>query len=161
MRRLKPFVVTTLSLLAPMVFLGAAGQAQQPSDTDKVKDALEAFHAALSARDIHTMEDVWAHDADVMYIGPRDKTITVGWDAVRNKWEATFNFWTELKVTTQDGPHLHVNAGIAWADVIATVVGKPKTGLPVNGPTFESFVLVKRGERWLLASDSTSRVPQP
>jgi hypothetical protein len=31
--------------------------------------------------------------------------------------------------------------------------------LPVNGPTFESFVLVKRGERWLLASDSTSRVP--
>jgi ketosteroid isomerase-like protein len=159
MRPPKRFALTTLSLLAPMVFLAAAGHAQQQSDADKVKDALEAFHAALSARDIQKMEEVWAHDPDVMYIGPRDKSITVGWDAVKSKWEAIFNFWTELKVTTQDGPHLHVNTGIAWADVIANVVGKPKTGLPVNGPTFESFVLVKRGERWLLASDSTSRVP--
>jgi ketosteroid isomerase-like protein len=159
MRRLKLFSMTTLSLLAAMVFLGAAAHAQQQSDADKVKDALEAFHAALSARDIQKMEEAWAHDPDVMYIGPRDSIITVGWDAVKSKWENVFSFWTELKVTTQDGPHLHVNAGVAWANVIANVVGKPKNGLPVNGPTFESFVLVKRGERWLLASDSTSRVP--
>ena len=159
MRWLKPFVMTTLSLLGPIIFMTAAGHAQQQSDADKVKDALEAFHAALSARDIHKMEEVWAHDPDVMYIGPRDRIITVGWDAVRSKWESVFNFWTELKVTTQDGPHLRVNAGTAWADVIANVAGKPKNSLPVNGPTFESFVLVKRGERWLLAADSTSRVP--
>jgi ketosteroid isomerase-like protein len=159
MRPLKPFAMATLSLLATMVFLGAAGHAQQQSDADKVKDALEAFHAALSARDIHKMEELWAHDPDVMYIGPRDKSIAVGWDAVKKKWEATLGFWTELKVTSQDGPHLHVSGAIAWADVIADVVGTPKNGAPVRGPTFESFVLVKRGERWLLASDSTSRIP--
>jgi ketosteroid isomerase-like protein len=159
MGRLIRFAFVTLSLLALTIFSAAAGHAQQQSDADKVKEALDAFHAALSALDIRKMEEIWAHDPDVMYIGPRDRTITVGWDAVKNKWEATFGFWTELKVTTQDGPHLHINAGIAWADVIANVVGKPKNGAPVNGPTFESFVLVKRGERWLLASDSTSRVP--
>ncbi len=159
MSRPKLFAMTTSSLLAAMAFLGAAAHAQQQSDADKVKDAVEAFHAALSARDMHKMEDVWAHDPDVMYIGPRDRVITVGWDAVKGKWDNVFNFWTELKVTTQDGPHLHINAGTAWADVVANVVGKPKNGLPVNGPTFESFVLVKRGERWLLASDSSSRVP--
>lgn len=158
---LKQLAITTLSLLALVIFLltDGSGHAQQQSEADKVKGTLDAFHAALSALDIHKMEELWAHDPDVMYIGPRDKTITVGWDAVEKKWEATFGFWTDLKVTTQDGPHLQVHGGIAWADIIANVVGKPKTGAPVNGPTFESFVLVKRGDRWLLASDSTSRVP--
>jgi ketosteroid isomerase-like protein len=154
-------VMTTLSLLSLGVaqLAGGSGNAQQQSDADKVKATLDAYHAALSALDIRKMEEVWAHDPDVMYIGPRDKAITVGWDAVKRKWEAIFDFWAELKVTTQDGPHLHVNGGIAWADGIANVVGKPKTGAPVNGPTFESIVLEKRGDRWLIASDSTSRVP--
>ncbi len=161
MGRLSIFTIATLSLFIPAVFLLAegSGNAQQQSDVDKVKETLDAFHAALSALDIHKMEEVWAHDPDVMYIGPRDKAITVGWDAVKKRWEATFNFWSELKVTTQDGPHLHVNGEVAWADSIAAIVGKPKVGSPLSGPTFESLVLVKRGDRWLLASDSTSRVP--
>ena len=160
MTRLRSFGMTTLSVLL-LALPAAAGsaKAQQQSEADKVKSTLDAFHVALSALDLRQMEELWAHDADVMYIGPRDKGITIGWDAVKRKWEAVFNFWSELKVTTQDGPHIHINNGIAWADSIAGVGGRLKAGASFNGPTFESLVLEKRGDRWLIVSDSTSRVP--
>jgi ketosteroid isomerase-like protein len=161
MIRLKVLAIKTLLLLVLEVALfGGGGNAQQRSDVENVKATLDEFHTAQSMLDIRKMEELWAHDAYVMYIGPRDKTITVGWDAVKKKWDATLGFWTELKVTTNDAPHLHVNGSIAWADSIANVVGTPKNGPPVNGPTFESIVLEKRGDRWLIVSDSTSRMPQ-
>jgi ketosteroid isomerase-like protein len=162
MSRFNTLAIATMSLLVvgAALFAGGIGSAQQQAEADKVKATLDAFHAALSALDIRKMEEVWAHDGDVIYIGPRDKVITVGWDAVKNKWEATLGFWAELKVTTQGDLHLHVNGGNAWSDSIADVVGKPKTGAPVNGPTFESIVLEKRRDRWLIVSNSTSRVPQ-
>jgi ketosteroid isomerase-like protein len=160
MSRLRTLAKSTLSLLClgAGVLAGGIGNAQQQSEPDKVKTTLDAFHAALSALDMRKMEEVWAHDGDVIYIGPRDKIITVGWDAVRKRWEATLNFWAELKVTTQD-LHIHVNGGNAWSSSIADVVGKPKAGAPVNGPTCESIGLEKRGDRWLMGLNSTSRVP--
>jgi ketosteroid isomerase-like protein len=134
----------------------------QQSDTDKVKAAIDNFHAALSALDIKKMDDVWAHDSDVMLINPRDKTgPSIGWDAVRRNWEAVFAVWSELKVTQKDGPHIHINGNVAWADATAAVAGKPKTGDPVtSAPTFESTVLEKRGDRWVFVSHSAWRVPQ-
>jgi ketosteroid isomerase-like protein len=131
----------------------------QQSDTDKVKAALDDFHAALSSLDIDKMDAIWAHDADAMLINPRDKSISVGWDAIKKNWEATFNVWSELKVTRTGGP-IHVSGNIAWATGIADVVGKSKTGTAVTAPTFESSVFEKRGERWLLVSHSAWRVPQ-
>ena len=161
MIRLKALVIKTLLLLVLEVAVMSGGaNAQQKSEVENVKATLDEFHTAQSMLDSRKMEELWAHDANVMYIGPRDKTITVGWDAVKKKWDATLNFWTELKVTTNDAPHLRVNGSIAWADSIANVVGTPKNGPPVNGPTFKSIVLEKRGDHWLIVSDSTFRMPQ-
>ena len=154
-----------LSLSAITVFglaLLPGNAVAQQSDIDNVKAAIEGFHAALSALDIKKMDDVWAHDAYVMLINPRDKTgPSVGWDAVRKNWEATFAFWSELKVTQKDGPHIHINGNVAWADGTSAVAGKPKAGDPVtSAPTYESAVLEKRGDRWVFVSHSASRVPQ-
>jgi hypothetical protein len=33
------------------------------------------------------MEKVWAHTPYVTYLGPRDRTITVGWNAQKKMWE--------------------------------------------------------------------------
>src|SRR5271169_4735067 len=72
------------------------GLAQQ-SDTDKIKATIDDFHAALTALDIRKMDDVWGHDPYVTVINPRDKTISIGWDAVRKAFqEGVFSFWTEL-----------------------------------------------------------------
>jgi ketosteroid isomerase-like protein len=137
-----------------------SGQAQQ-SDTDKIKATIDAFHAALTALDIRKMDDVWGHDPYVTVINPRDKTISIGWDAVRKAFqEGVFSFWNELKVTQRDAPVIHVSGGTAWANGTTVAAGKPKSGGDVNAPTFETGILEKRGDRWLIVSWSAWRVPQ-
>ena len=130
----------------------------QQSEIDKVKATLDAFGAALSSLDISKMDAVWAHDADAMLINPRDKTVSVGWDAIKKNWEATFAFWSELKVTRTSGP-IHVSGNVAWSLGSAEVVGKSKAGDAVSSPTFESDVFEKRGDRWLMVSHSAWRIP--
>src|SRR3954447_16092353 len=95
-------------------------QAQQ-ADIYKIKMTRETLHAALSSLDISKMDEIWAHDAYVMLINPRDKTVTTGWDAVRKNWETTIGFWSELKVTSQGEPRIHINGNVGWANGIASV----------------------------------------
>jgi len=132
----------------------------QGSDIDKIKGVLDDFSAALDALDIRKMEDCWAHDARATYIGPRDKTITTGWDAVKKKLEGIVAFWSELKHTTQEGPYIHQKGETAWAHSIVLNAGIPKTGASNPAPAFNAFILEKRGDRWLIVSVSAWRVPQ-
>ena len=144
---------------AGLALLAAGGitRADQ-SDADKIKAVIESYHTAISALDIAKMDGLWAHDDTVMSIQPRDKAVSIGWDAVRKAWEATFAFWSELKVTQSDGPHIHIDGSVAWTDGMATVKGKSKAGDQIDAPTFESDVLEKRGDAWLLVSHNAWRV---
>ena len=154
---------TMISLAAGLfVFLAGCGTGSaQQSDMDKIKATIDAYHAAISALDINKMDAVWAHDPYVMAIQPGDTTVSVDWDAVRKGWERIFAIWSELKVTQKDGPYIHVNGGIAWADGTASVSGKRKTGDPATDvATFETDVLEKRGDSWLLVSHSAWRAPK-
>lgn len=140
--------------------LGNVTSAQQP-DVDGVKATLDGFHAALGSLDINKMDAFWAHDSYVRTINPRDKSISVGWEAVRKSYEATFGFWSELKVGQKGEPYVHVNGAVAWSDGITIATGKPKTGNPIDGVlNFETCILEKRDGRWLLVSRSVWRVPQ-
>ena len=138
-----------------------ANSVGQSSEIEKVKAANNAFHVALDSLDIHKMEDVWAHEAYVSLINPRDKAISIGWDAVKRNWETVFAFWSELKTPPHDGPHIQISGNIAWLTAIADTSGKTKTGTSVNNAlTFETQILEKRGDRWLIVSHTASRVPQ-
>ncbi len=157
----------TISLAAGLFAAGLAAFAATgtsragQSDEDAVKAVVEAYHAALGTLDVTKMDGLWAHDGYVTSIQPRDKAVSVGWDAVRLGWERTFAFWSELKVTISDGPHIHVNGGVAWSDGVAMVNGKSKAGdQVVDAPTFEADVLEKRGDAWLLVSHSAWRAPK-
>jgi ketosteroid isomerase-like protein len=152
--------IISLSALASLglALLPGAAIAQQ-SESDKVKAALDAQYVALSALDVGKMESVWAHDADAMLVNPRDKTVTIGWDAIRKNWEATFNNWSELKVTRTGGA-IRISGNVAWATSVADVIGKTKAGVAVNAPTLSADVLEKRGDRWLVVSHNGWRIPQ-
>src|SRR5260370_41929898 len=91
MNRLATLAMTTVSLLFVGVALLAGdgiGYAQQRSDSDNVNAAVNAFHPALSNLDIGKMQNVWARQPDGVLINPRDKAPAVGWDAVKNNWQA-------------------------------------------------------------------------
>jgi ketosteroid isomerase-like protein len=159
----RTLISVAVGALGPALVLLAgagAGRAQQ-SDVDKIKAAIEAYHAAISALDITKMEPLWAHDSYVMAIQPRTKSIAVGWDEVRKAWEGTFGFWSELKVSQKGESHIHIEGSTAWADGIASVSGKAKTGETVSEvSTFETDIFEKRGDAWLIVSHAAWRAPQ-
>ena len=125
-----------------------------------IKAAVDAYHTALGTLDISKMEPLWAHDPNVMLVNPRDTSITVGWDAVKNNWETAWTNYSSLKVTQLDGPHVVVKGDVAWSTGIANAVLTLKTGNTITAPTFETDVFEKRGSQWLLVSHIASRVPQ-
>lgn len=160
-RRTSITLIARALLFSVVVLLASNGKSYaQQSEIDDVKAAVEAYHAALELLDVSKMDPLWAHDAYVMLVNPADKSISVGWDAVKKRWESTFNSDSELKVTQADGPHIHVSGDVAWSTGLANAVVKPKAGNAFNAPTFETDVFVKRGSRWLLVSHTALRVAQ-
>ena len=91
---------TSLALtgaFSAIVLLAANGKSYaQESD---IKTAINAYHAAIKSLDMSKLDPLWAHDATVILINPRDKSISVGWDAVKKQWEAAFASLAELKDT--------------------------------------------------------------
>jgi ketosteroid isomerase-like protein len=153
-------VLGIAGLLGAALLISPPSIGAQESESASVKAVIDNLHAALTALDAKKMGALWAHDADVTLINPRDKTISVGWDAVKQNWDATFTPWAELKVTQLDNPHIHVDGRFAWSSGIALAAGKLKNGTPVSAPTFEIDVLQKRGNNWMIVSHTGLRVSQ-
>lgn len=147
------------ALLVSSVVL-TAGSGTSFAQEANVKAAVNAYHAALDSLDISKMESLWAHDANVMLVNPRDKSIAIGWDAVKKDWETNWNNYSALKVTQLDGPHIVVKGDVAWSTGIAHAEVKMKDGNTVSAPTYETDVFEKRGNQWLLVLHTASRVPQ-
>ncbi len=98
------------------------------------------------------MELLSAHDANALLINPRDKSISVGWDAVEKNWKWSFGrFPTKFKITQLEGPQIVVSGSAAWS---TGGVGSEKSGV------FENDVFEKRGGSWLLVSHTALRAPQ-
>jgi ketosteroid isomerase-like protein len=107
------------------------------------------------------MEPLWFHNAYVMLVNPRDKSVSVGWDDVKKNWENAFNFWSNINVTQTAGPYVRVDGNVAWSTGLTITNAKAKNGTSVNLPTFESDVLKKDSDgEWKLESHSAWRVSQ-
>jgi ketosteroid isomerase-like protein len=146
------------ALLPAIVLFGASGIcfAQEA----EVKAAIDAYHRAIESRDLSKIEPLWAHEGDIFLVNPSDKSISVGWDAVKKSWESTFEPIAELKLTQTDGPHIRVKDNIAWSMGNVTSDVKLKSGDTRSAPTFETDVFEKSGGKWLLVSHIASRVPK-
>lgn len=135
MNRRTPITLIAQGLLLALVVL-LAGNGMSYAQQADINAAIDGFHAALTSLDIKKMEPIWAHESYVMLINPRDKSISVGWDAVKKGWEATFNAFAELKVTKMEGPNIHVNGDVAWATGLVNAQVKTKKGAAVNENVF-------------------------
>jgi ketosteroid isomerase-like protein len=156
---MKALLMSSALLIAAALVPGSA--LAQQSDVDAVKAANATYLAAIGSLDIKKMEPLWAHESYVTLIGPGDKSISVGWDAVKKNWEdGPFKNSAELKVTAVDGPYIHVNGNVAWATGINHADGKMKNGNSFNGDTFNTQVYEKQGGRWLLVSNTALFVPK-
>jgi hypothetical protein len=88
MKRLISAVFVSLWLALP----ASNAVAQSASDVDGVKAASKEFYTALAVLDNgEAMEKVWAHTPYVTYVGPRHKSVLVGWDALKKYWREANN----------------------------------------------------------------------
>src|SRR5713226_6284992 len=144
MNRLSILALTTVSLLIVGVTQPAGtaiGQekAQQTSDVERVNAASQVFIAAISARDIHAMEKVWAHEPYVTFMGPLSTMVVVGWDGVRKAWEMRFNQFERVTIFLAES-HIHINGKVAWAIGVEKVQLLRKNGDTLNLDAFVTNV---------------------
>jgi ketosteroid isomerase-like protein len=149
------------ALVAGLILIVASAGvgAQQPSASNAVLAANQAFDQALSARDIVAIDGIWAKEPHVVAIHPASKNVIVGWEAVRKSWEATFDRFAEISVSMRD-PQIHVADNVAWVVGVEKVEGKSKTGDPVSFAAFTTNMYERRNGSWLMVLHTTSRVLQ-
>ena len=148
--------VTALGL----AMLSGNAVAQQAADMDGVKAASKAFYTALAVLDNgEAMEKVWAHTPYVTYLGPRAKTILVGWDAQKKYWVDTNKLFSERNVTLSD-QHIHVNGNLAWEMGQESGTAKMKDGKGAPVDYIVTNVYEKIDGRWLIVSHHVQPKPQ-
>ncbi len=145
----------TLSVAA-LLSLGwpSDGHAQEAD----VKAALDASQAAIHSLNIGDIAKVWSHAADVTLVNPLDKTVAVGWDAVKSRWEAVFTFVSGVDIKQTDGPYITVTDNIARAVGIVHVTVHFKSQDPKESNYVETDVLQKQDGHWLVVSHTAKPI---
>jgi ketosteroid isomerase-like protein len=91
--------------------------------------------------------------------GPRSKSFTVGWDAVKKYWDNADKLFLERKASLSES-HIHVNGNLAWE--VGQEIGQAKMK---DGATQPINFLVTRvyeriGGRWLIVSHHAQPIAQ-
>lgn len=150
-----------LTLTAMLLALPVSGAlAQQPADIEGVKAASKAFYAVLPVLDDGTaMEKVWARRPYVTYVGPRSKSIIVGWDAQKKYWEDFNKAFSQRSVSLVDA-HIHANGNLAWEIGVETGQAQMKDGSTRKVDWIVTNVYEKIDGRWLMVSHHVQPRPQ-
>jgi ketosteroid isomerase-like protein len=143
-----------------LALLPGSAIAQPAADMEGVKAASKAFYTALAVLDNgEAMEKVWAHTPYVTYVGPRAKTIIVGWDAQKKYWVDTNKLFSSRNVTLSD-QQIHVNGNLAWEMGQESGTPKMKDGKDEKVDYIATNVYEKIDGRWLTVSHHVQPKPQ-
>ena len=121
--------------------------------------ANQAFYRALSALDLAAIEKIWAHDPDVLYIGPFHRKMVIGWPAVRTEFMANKANVAEISVKPLD-MHVRVNGDTAWVFGTEEGAALPKVGISASGSNFVTNIFKKQDGGWLMVAHHAQRIPQ-
>jgi len=143
-----------------LVVLSGNAIAHQAADKDGVEAASKAFYAALTVSDNgEAMEKVWAHTPYVTMVGPRSKSIMVGWDALGKHWVGTKKRFSQINVTLSD-QHVHVNGNLAWEMGQESGTLKFMDGRDGKVDFLVTNVYERIDGRWLMVSHHVQPKPQ-
>jgi ketosteroid isomerase-like protein len=149
------------SLVVIGLLLGAMPAAQaQTSDLERVHAANRQFVAAIVARDINTMDTVWAHESYASFIGPLSPAVVVGWEGVRQAWQMRFGQFDRVTIAI-DKPHIRINGEAAWAVGVERVELLRKDGKTISFDAFVTNVFENKGGQWLLVAHQATPVFKP
>ena len=106
------------------------------------------------------MEKVWAHTPYVTLVGPRSKSILVGWDGQKKYWEESNKRFSQRNSVLSD-QHIHVNGNLAWEMGQEGGENKMKDGSTSKNDWIVTNVYEKQADgRWLIVSHHVQPKPQ-
>jgi ketosteroid isomerase-like protein len=153
---------STLALITTLIALSSnSALAQEAGDVEGVKAASKAFYAALTVLDDGSaMEKVWAHAPYVTLVGPRSKSIVVGWDGQKKYWEESNKRFSQRNGVLLD-QHVHVNGNLAWEMGQESGDNKMKDGSMSKNDYIVTNVYEKQANgSWLIVSHHVQPKPQ-
>jgi ketosteroid isomerase-like protein len=106
------------------------------------------------------MEKVWAHTPYVTLVGPRSKSIIVGWDGQKKYWADSNKRFSQRNGVLSD-QHIHVNGNLAWEMGQEGGENKMKDGSTSKNDWIVTNVYEKQADgRWLIVSHHVQPKPQ-
>lgn len=159
-RHITFWVAVFCLILLSVVYPIRNASAQSDGDIAGVRAASKAFYDALAADDRgKAMAKVWAHTSYVTNLGPRSKSIVVGWEANSKYWKQTNNQFGSIKASLS-GAQRHVNGNLAWEMGLETGEIKLNDGTVKKINYFATNVFEKIDGRWLMVSHHVQPMPQ-
>lgn len=156
---------TKILALSTALFLVAAACFADTADaiadeTKAVEAATTQFYANLNAMfsgDIDPMVETWSHADDVTCLGPTGEFL-VGWDAVRESWEAQGALHLAGKIEPY---HTHVVVGdnLAYSQCYEKGNNQDAEGRTVKVSIRATNVFRKENGRWKMISHHTDLLP--
>jgi ketosteroid isomerase-like protein len=127
-------------------------------DVDAVRAANERFYRAFESLSLAEMEPLWRQDGHVACIHPGWPRL-VGWEAVRESWDAIFNSTREIRFTLTD-VRIEVGGDLAWVLCTENILSETRENLSVTA--IQATNLYERhGDAWLLVHHHASHVLAP
>lgn len=161
MNRRSMLTLITMAVASLWIALAASNAvAQSAADMEGVKAASKAFYTALAVIDDgEAMEKVWAHTPYVTLVGPRSKSIMVGWEGQKKYWAAA-NERTSQRTVSLSDQQIHVNGNLAWEMGQESGTVKFKDGKEGKVDFLVTNVYEKIDGRWLMVSHHVQPKPQ-
>ena len=156
-------ILTLISMAVAWLWIALVASnavAQPEADIEGVKAASKTFYTALSVNDNgEAMHKAWAHTPYVTCVGPRSKSIIVGWDTVGKYWVTVKGLFSKIDATLSD-QHIHVNGNLAWEMGQESGTTKFRDGRDGEIDALVTNVYEKIGDRWLMVSHHVQPKPQ-
>ncbi len=157
-------MLTLITMTVAWLWIGLVPSnavAQSAAGMEGVKAASKAFYAALSVigDGEAAMAKVWAHTPYVTNVGPRAKSIMVGWKAQEKYWVEAAKRFSQINVTLSD-QQIHVNGNLAWEMGQESGTLKLKDGKEGKIDFIVTNVYEKIDGRWLMVSPHVQPKPK-
>ncbi len=161
MERRQVFGAAAALAVTPLLMSGKDANAQS-ADVEAIKAANQAFYDALSARDLKAMEAVWANKPYVVNIGPKSKTVLVGYDAAVSKyWANAFDFFSQMAASVASIAQVYTDGKIGYVIGTETANLQPRSGGdPLIFDTFVTNIFEKNGAAWQMISHHGQMIPK-
>ena len=123
------------------------------AEAAEVEEANARFYRAFESMDIAQMDPAWAHADHVRCIHP-GWHLLMGWDAVRQSWEAIFKNSGEMRFSISN-VEVQVDANLAWVTCTENILSHARGQISVTR-LLATNLFERRGGEWLMVHHHAS-----